>query len=349
LLKATERGMENECLRIKFDRNGSLTSVYDKVERREVLPKGERANVLQLFDDRPAAWDAWDIDYNFEENMWEPGPAESIEVVESGPLRAVVRIVRKTENSTITQDVTLHADSPRIDFVTHVDWWEKKALLKAAFPVDVRNTRATYEVQYAAIERPTHHNRDADRAMFEVPAHRWADLSEGDYGVTLLNDCKYGYDIKDNVMRLSLLRAPTQPDPHADEGEHSFTYSLYPHAWGWRNGAVQQGADLNDPILAVPVAASPGPLPAVYAFASLDADHVVLDAVKRHEDSDAVIVRLYEAHGQRGDVTLTFADAPAAVTECDLLEENDTPVKLKGNSVMFFIKPHEIRTFRVEF
>ncbi len=348
-LKVSKTAMENPYLRIAIDKNGCLTSVYDKFESREALPKGQRANVLQLFDDRPHGNDAWDIDPNFEEIMWEPKPAESVEVIESGPVRAIVRVVRKTERSTITQDITMYAGVPRVDFVTHVDWHEKRVLMKAAFPVAVRSSRATYEIQYATIERATHRNTDFDRGRYEVPAHRWADLSEGDYGVSLLNDCKYGYDTKDNVMRLSLLRAPVDPDPHADEGEHDFTYSLYPHAWSWRNGTVQQGLQLNAPVLAVAASAHPGALPPAYAFAVTDAENVIIDTVKRCEDSDALIVRLYEAYGQRGEVTLTFGRKPKKVTECDLMEENDTAVKLKGTSVTINVTPYEIRSFKVAF
>ena len=348
-LKASTAGMENQFLRIRFDKRGCLTSIYDQIERREVLSKGQRGNVLQLFDDRPWLHDAWDIDHNFEANMWEPKTTERMEVVESGPVRAVVRVVRKTEKSTFTQDVTMYAGSPRVDFVTRVDWHEKRTLLKVAFPVDVRAQRATFEIQYAAIERNTHNNWPQDCARFEVPAYRWADLSEGDFGVTLLNDCKYGYDVKGNVLRLSLLRSSVDPDPHADEGYHEFTYSIYSHAWGWRNGAVRQGYELNVPLHAVQAPKSKGPFPSVDAFASIDVENVVIDAVKKHEDSDAIIVRLYEAHGQRGDVTLTFGRRPKKVTECDLMEENDVSVKPSGNNVRFFIKPFEIRTFKVVF
>ncbi|MCP4642928.1 MAG: alpha-mannosidase, partial [bacterium] len=178
----------------------------------------------QFFDDRPHGNDAWDIDPDYEEVMWESKAAASIEVIAEGPVCAILRIAHAMENSVIQQDVTLYANSPRVDFVTHVDWHEKHVLLKVAFPVDVRSSRAAYEIPFATIERATHHNTAFDRGRYEVPAHKWADLSEGDYGVSLLNDCKYGYDIKDNVMRLSLLRSPVDPDPHADEGEHHFTY-----------------------------------------------------------------------------------------------------------------------------
>ena len=346
-LEASKQGMENDFLRITFDKDGNLRSVYDKMEQRDVLPKGQRANVLQLFDDRPHGNDAWDIDPNYEAVTWETQPNASIEVVEQGPVRAIVRIVRKTERSVITQDVTMYANLPRVDFVTHVDWQEKHVLMKAAFPVDVRSSRATYEIQYAAIERATHRNTDFDAGRYEVPAHRWADLSEGDYGVSLLNDCKYGYDVRDNVMRLSLLRAPVDPDPHADEGEHRFTYSLYPHAWDWRNGTVQQGCQLNAPVLAVAAPPKKGALPAAASFAAVDAENVIIDAVKRAEDSDDLIVRIYEAYGQRGDVSLTFGSKSKRVTECDLMEENDVPVKMNGATLNLYMKPFELRTFKV--
>ncbi|MBI4556726.1 MAG: alpha-mannosidase [Candidatus Hydrogenedentes bacterium] len=349
MLKAEAQLLENDFLRIRLDKRGTLTSIYDKGEHREVLAEGQRGNVLQLFDDRPHAHDAWDIDHNFDEIMWEPRPAERIEVLEKGPVRAVIRLVRTTEKSTITQDITLYASRARVDFVTQVDWWEKKALLKVAFPVEVHSTRATYEIQFATIERSTHHNTAFDRARFEVAAQRWADLSEGDYGVSLLNDCKYGYDVKGNVLRLSLLRSPVEPDPKADEGKHVFTYSIYPHAWGWRNGTVQEAAQLSVPLVVQAASAKGGPLPSAYTLASVDAGHVILDTVKRAEDSNALIFRLYEAYGQRGEVTLTFARPPRRVSECDLMEENDLPVKLRGATVKFRVKPYELRTFKVTF
>ena len=348
-LTASATAMENEYFRVTIDRTGCLTSVYDKLEERETLQPGERGNVLQLFDDRPHGNDAWDIEHNVGDIMWEPNPAESIEAIEQGPVRAVVRVVRKTERSTITQDLTMYAGIPRLDFVTAVDWHEKRVLMKAAFPLAVRASRATYEIQFATIERPTHHNTDWDRARFEVTGHRWADLSEGDYGVSLLNDSKYGYDTKDNVMRLSLLRSPVDPDPTADEGEHHFTYALYPHAFTWRNGAVQQGCQLNEPPLAISVTSTNGALPPAASFACVDAENVVIDTVKRGEDSNALIVRLYEAYGQRGAVTLTFGRKPKKVTECDLMEENDAPVKLKDATLEFSVTPYEIRSFRVAF
>lgn len=348
-IKASARMIENEFLRIRLDGSGRFTSVYDKAEGREVLALGERGNVLQFFDDRPHANDAWDIDHNFAAIAWEPAKAESLEVVEEGPVRAVVRVVRKTGKSTITQDITLYAVSPRVEVATRVDWHEKHVLMKVAFPVDVLASRATYHIQYGTVERATHDNTDFDRARFEVPAQHWADLSEGDYGVSLLNDCKFGYDVKGNVLRLSLLRAPTDPDPHADEGAHEFSYALYPHAGDWRYGTVQQGFEMNNPCIAIEAAPVAGPLPKTWSFAAVSEENVILDAVKKAEDSNAVILRLYEAYGQRGDVTVTLAKAPRKVFECDLMEENEAVSAVTGNSFKFYVKPYEIRTFKVIF
>ncbi len=348
-LKVSEKHLENDYLRIKIDKAGRFTSVYDKFEEREILPKGEKGNILQFFDDRPGSNDAWDIDHNFECCRWEAKTTERIEVVEKGPLRAVVRVVHKTDRSTITQDIILAADAVRVDVATHVDWYEKRTLLKVAFPVDILSPRATYHIQFGSIERNTHENTDWDRARFEVPAHHWADLSEGDYGVALLNDCKYGYDVKDNTLRLSLLRSPVDPDPHADEGEHTFTYALCPHGGDWREGVVQQGFELNQPLLAWSTKAHTGQLPPVYAFADIDVEHVILDTVKKAEDSNALILRLYESYGQRGKVNLSLGQTPLSAVECDMMEENEAPVEIKGNTLSFSIKPYEIRTFKITF
>lgn len=349
MLKAGPRLLENEFVRVKIDAWGRFSSVYDKIEYREVLAPGAKGNVLQLFDDRPHGNDAWDIDHNFEAIAWEPGKAEKIAVTECGPVRAVIRVERKTEHGAIVQDITLYALLPRIEVATRVDWQEKHTLLKAAFPVDVLSTRATFHIQFGTVERATHDNTAFDRGRFEVPAHHWADLSEGDYGVSLLNDCKYGYDVKGNVLRISLLRAPTDPDPHADEGRHEFTYALLPHAGDWRCGTVQQGYELNNPCIAVTAEARGGLLPKRYAFAAVSEDNVILETVKKAEDTDAIILRVYEAYGQRGDVTITLARKPRKVTECDLMEEYDVPVESQGGEVRFYIKPYEIRTFKVQF
>lgn len=349
-LAVSKRRIENAYLAVELDDHGRFTRVFDKVEGRDALAPGAKGNVLQFFEDRPHLHDAWEMDHNFdEERRWEAGKAASIEVVEEGPVRAVIRVTHRAGASTIIQDITLHALQPRVDVAMRVDWREKRTLLKVAFPVDVLSPRAAYHIQYATVERATHDNTAHDRARFEVTAHHWADLSEGDYGVSLLNDCKYGYDVKGHTLRLSLLRAPVDPDPHADEGAHEMVYSLYPHGGDWRHGTVQQGFELNVPLLAVGVPAEEGPVPPVAGLAAVDAENVIVDHVKKAEDADALILRVYEAYGQRGQAAITFAHAPRKAAECDMMEENDRPLKVRGHEIPLAFTPHEIKTIKVWF
>lgn len=349
-MTASVRFMDNEYLQVEFDELGRFSRVYDKLNDREVLPEGTVANDLQLFDDRPHDHDAWEIDHNFEDKPLDTLRApEYAEVVELGPVRTVVRFERYTGKSVISQDITMYAAHPRVDVCTWVDWQEKRTLLKTAFPVEVLSPRASFHIQFGAIERPTHRNDAHARARFEVPAHHWADLSEDGYGVSLLNDCKYGYDVKDNVLRLSLLRSSVIPDPHADEGEHEMTWSLYPHADDWRNGTVQQGYQLNTPLLGVRATGHDGTQPVAASLAALDADHIIVETVKQHEDSDALILRVYEAHGRRGETTLTFGPKPKKVAICDMMEEQDKSLKLEGHAVALHFTPYEIKTLKVKF
>ena len=241
--------MENPLLRAEFDQAGDIVRLFDKRADREVLTAGERANQWQAFEDRPLDWEAWDIDIFYDEKMWLADPAHSINIVEKGPLRACLEIKRRVFNSVIKQRVYMVTDSARIDFDTTIDWQERRLLLKVAFPVDILSPRATYEIQWGNVERPTHSNTSWDWARFESCAHKWVDLSEGDYGVSLLNDCKYGYDIAGNVIRLTALKDAMFPDPEADLGEHHFTYSLLPHQGDWRNGTVPAANSLNNPLI----------------------------------------------------------------------------------------------------
>ena len=347
-VSATETTLENDYYRLDFAPDGTLNGVFDKLAQRSVLPEGERANILQLFDDRPHAHDAWDIDFNYDDKMWELDSVESMQLVESGPVRATIRVKKNTEKSTIQQDISVYNSSQRVDFVTQADWWEKHVLLKVAFPIDVLSPKATYEIQFGAIERNTHWNTDWDRARFEVAGQRWMDLSEGNYGVSVFNDCKYGSDVHENVLRLSLLRSPTSPDPNADEGHHHFTYSLYPHAGDWRDAqTVRRAAELNSPLIPCVTDAHSGELPARHSLVSCTSESVIIDTVKKAEDSNDLIVRVYEAQGQRGEITLDFAMPLTKVTECNLMEVDEANVDVLGNRFSFYIKPYEIRTFKL--
>jgi len=237
---------------------------------------------------------------------------------------------------------------PHIDFETEIDWRQHQTLLKVAFPVAIHANKATYEIPYGTIERPTHWNTDWDWGRFEVPAQKWADLSEGDYGVSLLNDCKYGYDIKDNIMRLTLIKSAIDPDPNADIGRHQFRYALFPHQGDWRRGGTAQAAyELNYPLLARwAVADDSGKN---FSFVKVNRDHVIVEAVKKAEDSDAIIVRLYENQNRRGQVELEFAYPLKRVIETNLLEQEQKLIQAHDKRFAFFIQPYEIRTFKILF
>ncbi len=361
---ATQGTVENEHYRLELDERGRLARVYDKTNRREVLPAGRRGNVLQLFEDKPLNFDAWDIDPYYQETLREVTALQESAVEEDGPLRAALRLRWTFGDSELVQRIVLTAGSRRIEFRTQVDWQERRTLLKVAFPVLVRARHATYDIGLGAIERPTHWNTSWDWARFEVPAHRWADLSEGGYGVALLNDCKYGYDVKDDVLRLTLLRSPVSPDPGADRGRHEFTYALLPHAGDWRAGdVVREAHDLNVPLRPGRIgtaagdpsrdAGSPesGNVSAVasrFGFASVDASNVVLQTLKRAEDGDGWILRLYEAHGSRSDnVSLRFGLPMARASVCDLLENELEPLASHGDRLHLSVGPYEVVTLRL--
>lgn len=338
--------IENAHLRIELDENGLISSIYDKDENREALAPGAKGNLLTIFHDRPAWESAWNIELTYQNEFEELTRAESVEAVTLVSGAPAVRVVRRYGASTILQDIVLAPGSRRLDFVTHVDWHEREKMLKTSFPVDIHAQRATYEIQFGSIERPTHWNTSYDRAKFEVCGQRWADLSEGSYGVSLLNDSKYGYDIYGNRMRMTLLRSPNYPDPIADEGEHDFVYSVYPHAGDWRSGVVREAYRLNIP-LERRVSGGAGIITA--PVAKVICSHAALDTLKGAEDGRGVIVRLYECSGARGPVNIELGKTPVRVTECDLMERDEQPMALNGNSFEFPIKPYQIRTFRVEF
>ncbi len=347
---ASKKGMENDQLKVVFDKNGSLRSVRDKVNGREALLG--TGNEFQLFEDKPNKWDAWDVDIFYQDKPLDMGgKLISLKVVEEGPVRAVVQIERQISKSRIVQNVILTAGSPRLDFETTVDWAdEQDVLLKVAFPVDVHSEKARYEIQFGSAERPTHWNRPQDFARFEVVGHKWVDLSEGDYGVALLNDCKYGHDIRGNVMRLSLLRAPKHPDPTADiNKQHVFTYSLMPHADDFRNGIVRCGYEVNVPMTSIAADPHPGSAGTVNSRIGVSADNVVIDTIKKAEDDSGLIVRLYEAHGTRGACMVSTSLPAKRVYETNLMEKVEKKLSLKNGKVRLNVTPYQIRTLKFEF
>jgi len=365
-LTVTETSLENEFLRVQVDaKTGCITSLFDKRSNTEALapavagvgapanlPDGKPCgNLLQAFVDKPKQWDAWNVDADFIEHHSDLLQADEVKLIESTPLRAVIRVTHKWQGSSFVQDITLYAGMPRVDVNMQADWHEKHILLKVAFPLSARNDKATFEIPYGTVERPTTRNTPAEKAQFEVPALRWADLSDATHGFSLLNDSKYGYDAKDNVLRLSLLRSPEWPDPHTDEGHHEFTYSLYPHAGTWREAlTVRQGYEVNVPLLAVTTTRHQGTLPPSQSFFSTQEDNVVITAIKKDADDSSLIVRFYEWAGKKGDVHLTLPQAATSAWQTNLMEMAPTSLSLgaSGKVVTVPTNAYEIKTVRVQ-
>jgi alpha-mannosidase len=349
--------LENEELRLALDDHGEIASIRDLTYDREVIAPGATGNQLIAYEDRPINWDAWDIDIFYEEKPYPVREIVDWRVAEEGPLRAAVEITRRVGQSIIRQRICLWRNSRRIDFVTEVDWQERQRLLRALFPLAINATRATCEIQFGAVERPTHRNTSWDWARFEVCAQRWVDLSEGDYGVALLNDGKYGHSLYHNILGLSLLKGAIHPDPDADRGLHRFTYSLLPHAGDWCAAQVVRRAyELNAPLRAGTLNderrtmnddPSVSPFIQRSSFLSTPTDHIVVETVKVAADGDGLIVRLYEAHNQRGPASLQFDRPVASAVEVDLLERDVGPVEVAGVDVRFRVRPFEVKTLRV--
>ena len=334
-------------MRVELNAAGDISRIFDKDNGRDVLPEGGIANQFQAFEDRPHDWDAWDIDIYYDDKLFLADPASQVQVVETGPLRATLEVHRKILNSEYIQRISLRHNSPRLDFDTTIQWQERHILLKVAFPVDVLAPVATYEIQWGNVQRPTHRNTSWDWARFETCAQKWVDLSEGGYGASLLNDCKYGHDIRDNVMRISLLRATTMPDPEADQGEHHFAYSLLPHACGLDANTIAEAYALNDPLISW---TNPAPTPAAAgkaSFVSVDMPNVVIETVKQAEDGNGFIVRLYETQRKRSLVTLTTVFPLENAWRTNLLEENQYPLPVNDFKVKVPVKPYQIVTVRL--
>ncbi len=347
-LKSSNRRIENEELSVRFDVHGNITSIQSLEDQTEFLEPGKLGNVFQIFEDKPNFWSAWDVDLFAFETGQDLIRSESFEIVEKGPVRVAAEVVKRFGNSTIRQRISL-GPTPGIRFDTMIDWHEEDKLLKVAFPVNINASRATYEIQFGNVERPTHMNTSWDMAKFEVCAQKWVDMSEGDQGVALINDCKYGYDVHGNVMRLTLLRAPKAPDPVCDMGRHRFTYTLVPH-YGPYNyaGIVQAGYALNAPLRSVlldPAKGEDGSLPALVAC---EDRNIVIETVKKAEDSGDIIVRLYECHNSRGRAELTCARTPKSAVLCDLEENEIMDLDLQDGILSFEFKPFEILTIKLK-
>lgn len=335
-------GAETRYYRICWNDRGQLTSVYDKENEREVL-KGE-GNRLEIFEDKPMRFDAWDIDIFYMEKVETAELTDPPVLLENNELRTVIRFSYVYRKSAIVQDMILYGNSRRIDFETTVDWHEDHRLLKAAFELDIRSTRAVYDIQFGHVERPTHYNTSWDQARFEVAGHKWADISDSGYGVSLMNDCKYGYNAKDSTLKLSLLKSAKFPDTEADMGLHTFTYALYPHA-----GTVTEGGTIPESLnLNVPIGSARGREKVQTAGKRIvwtDNPSVFVDAVKKAEREECLIVRLHEVSGSRQTVSVRSDYPVKKWTVCNLLEQDCGAAET--DEITAVLQPFEIRTFKI--
>jgi alpha-mannosidase len=351
-LKATGTTLENDLVRVTVDqKSGCITSLFDKKSNFETIAANSCGNQLQTFKDTPEKYDAWNIDPGTYDHYTPIDRADSVQLIDKGPLRASLRITRSWQSSKFVQDIVLTDDSPEVQIVNDIDWHETHVLLKASFPLAASSDNATYEIPYGSIERATTRNNSFEKARFEVPAMRWADLGDGQHGVSLINESKYGYDAIGNQLRLTLLRSPVWPDPEADRGHHHFSYWVYPHPGDWKSAmTVRRGYETNYPLTAMQVEAHTGEWPSTHSFIGVAADNVVLTAVKKAEDSDALLFRVYEWAGKSSDVIISVPPGATGANLVNLMEQPEGgAIGVSGDKVTFPITPFAIQTIRVDY
>ncbi len=338
--------IESDLYIITFDEDYNIISIYDKEYSREVIKKNSKANVLRCYEDFPWDFDNWEISNYFKDKPEDINSVVSVEEI-LGNGYGGFEIVRSYDNSTIKQRIIVYSSSRRIDFETKIDWQENHKVLKALFPVDIHSNKATYEVQFGNVERTTHENTSWDAAQFEVCAQKWIDLSENGYGVSILNDCKYGHAISGNEMSITLIKSGTYPNPIADQGEHVFTYSLYPHKDSFaEGGTVNEAYLLNRPMQAIKCSGG-GTLPEKYSLVSCDSDNIIIETVKQAENGSGIIVRLYDAWGGKSIPTLNFGFDVKKVHLCDMMENSIEEIS-KSSRVKLNVHNFEIITLLAE-
>ncbi|MBS3980985.1 MAG: alpha-mannosidase [Rhodobacteraceae bacterium] len=348
-LTVTPDRLENDHIVLTLDTAGEITSFIDRASGRDLIARGQTANRLVAYEDKSMNWDAWDIDWYFEEQFWPlSGSPAAITVVETGPHRAALRIERRYRASTIVQVVSLERGARMVTFDTFMDWHEQQEVLKAVFPLDMNVSEVRSEIQFGHVTRPTHRNTTWDRARFEASMHRWIDMSEPDFGAALINDCKYAYDAHEQTIRLTLVRGTVHPHPQADQGEHRLRYALMLHD-GLRDlDRVHHAAEaLNNPVRLIGTPGTGGAA-AAFSLVACDAPNVAIETVKKAEDDTGLILRLFEHSNRRASARLTFGIPVAAVYRVSLMEEGAEPVPLAADgSVTLGLCPFEIATLRV--
>ena len=338
---------ENRFYHVTFNQEMEIVSLIEKETGKEFIQEGKKGNELVTYEDRPMNWDNWDIDVFYKKKPYFADNVSKVRIVEDGKVRKTVEIVKQFADSVVTQHIHLYHDIPRIDFETHADWKEHNVLLRVNFPVDVNTTKAPYEIQFGNVERETTNNHSWDTAKFEACGHKWADLSEDNNGISLLNDCKYGYGIKEGNLSLTLIKAGTYPNEHADIGTHDFTYSIYPHAGRWQEAeTIEMAYNLNVPPVVVLQDKNEGEETGK-EFVACDAENCFIEVIKEAEDKNGTIIRMYENKNRHTKTKMILPDSATQMYECNLLEKNEKEVEVKEHAAEVILKPYEIKTYRI--
>lgn len=340
---ATPYELENKYYQIKFNERYEMISVYDKINGKEVLVDGGIGNRLRAYVDIPHTNDAWEIQDYYKEKYYDVNDLLNVEFVSMGG-KYGYKIQRRFRNSLIEQYICLYEEKEGIYFETTADWQEEHILLKAEFPVAITANTATFDIQFGNIERSTLYNTPWEKAAFEVCGHKYADYSQQDYGVALMNDCKYDYDIHGNTMSLSLIKCATDPNKNADKGKHVFTYALYPHRGGLRESkTIHLSYVLNNPLKGIKSYARKGEHS--MSFARLDKENVILETIKKSEKGDGLILRLYESFGVETQINLHVEKVSRAYL-CDMMEKEEKELSVENGTMRLTLKPYEILTVK---
>lgn len=351
---STER-VDTPYAEILINEHGHITSWYDKTAGRQILQSKSLGNVLMTYEDKPHIFDNWNLFDYYKEKSW---PVEELilaEVAETGPYRFALRFKWQYQDTIIQEILYFYANSPRVDVHFTTDWKEEQIFLKALFPLDLNTTEAAYEIQYGNVKRPTTYNTSWEQARFEVCYHKWMDISEGDYGISFLNDCKYGVSVEENVVGLSLIKSGKYPNPEADKEYHQAIYSILPHKGSWKEaGIVKEAYLLNNPLKAYrpaqfkKQAGQQGGLPEKYGFVACDNRNIMIEVMKKAEDGGDMILRLYEFENSRSQVSLTFARSVKQIWLCDMMENRQRLLAEETDRCDFTAKPFEIITLRLK-
>lgn len=338
--------IETDNYLLTLEQSGCVSSIYDRLRQREVL--AGTGNEFLLFLDGPQLEDAWNLYSEYRQRPVEAIWGNEVEIKHNDTLGTVIHLRKKSEKIVINQEIILNAGEETIVFRTRIDWQEEGKLLKVSFPLNVHTAYAACDTGFGTYLRPTFANTPFDREKFEVIAHKWVDLSEGDYGVALLNDCKYGHSIEGNRLEISLLRSTGSPDPQADRGTHEICYALYPHQGDWRSAnTTRAGLGFNTPMPAL-VSKNQPAQEGESSLAEVDQENIILDTIKQSWDGQNIVMRLFEAQGSSGRAKLDFSLPARKVYEVNLLEEKGREITTDGSSFCFRYRPFEIKSFLLE-